>query len=182
MNASDTRKRRVSEGRRAQAFFWAFAATALAVDQSTKWVVFREAYSSREYEVLPGVFFRLSPTGNTGVAWGFFGRWPAVVLVVGLIAAAFVVYYFYKSACQSRAEGAVLGMILGGAFGNVVDRIFVGHVRDFLDFRLGSFSWPTFNAADTFISTGAGLLILMMLVRGGETGGKGAISGEKGDK
>lgn len=172
----------MSEGRRAQAFFWAFAAAVLAVDQLTKWVVFREALISREYEVLPGVFFRMAPTGNTGVAWGLFGRWPQAVLAVGIIAAGFVVYYFYKSACQSRAEAAVLGMVLGGAAGNVIDRIFVGHVRDFLDFRFGSLSWPTFNAADTFISTGAAALILLLLIRGTEGGGKGADSDEKAGK
>ena len=156
----------MSKKRPAGAFFWGSAAAVFALDQATKWVVFKGPVNSREYEVLPGVFFRLDCSTNVGIAWGLFQRWPQAVLLAGVIAAVAVVYYYYRYGRKSLAEATALGMVLGGAAANLADRAFIGQVRDFLAFRAGDFRWPTFNAADTFITAGAVLLTIAFLRAG----------------
>ncbi len=142
--------------------FWAAAAVALAADQATKWtiyVILDMRSSSPEITIIPG-FFYLKAAANTGVVWGLFGAWPAAVAAVSVIAAGVVVFFFHRYAGPSRLEALAWGAILGGAFGNLVDRLRFGFVRDFLDFRIAGWSWPTFNIADACITVGAIFLLL----------------------
>lgn len=110
-------------------------------------------------------FFRLTYVGNTGVSMGMFtaqsdvGRW-ALVVVTGIIALAVAVWIARE---KSRPEAIALGMILGGAVGNIIDRVRLGHVVDFLHFFWGSHSFWVFNVADAGISCGVLLLLLRSL-------------------
>jgi signal peptidase II len=92
--------------------------------------------------------------------------WPHVVTVLGIAVTAVVVYYFHRHAAKSLVQAAVFGMILGGAIGNLADRVLFGQVRDFLDFRIFGYMWPTFNVADTCVSVGAVMLGLRILFAG----------------
>jgi len=148
--------------------FWMSAVSVFAADQLAKWLVFRSTAPSHEYRVVPGIVFRIAPVVNTGVAWGLLGKWPQVVLILGLCAAALVLYYFYRHSANSRLEACVMGMLLGAAAGNMTDRLLAGHVRDYLDFTLFGFSWPTFNLADTFLCLGAGILLILLIMGGRE--------------
>lgn len=109
-------------------------------------------------------FFRLTLGYNTGVAFGIFannGVWP--LMVTGIIIVGLAIWFgraLQRGQFPQRAAWPV-GMLLGGALGNFLDRLPDGRVTDFLDFGLGAMRWPTFNLADSFILTGVALLVLM---------------------
>jgi len=112
--------------------------------------------------------FRLA--GNQGVAFGLGNtlpegwRVPLFVLITAVAAA--VIVTLYRKAEQQGLQRVALTLILGGAFGNIIDRIRLGYVVDFIDWHLGDKHWPTFNIADVAISVGVGLLLIDMLLAG----------------
>jgi signal peptidase II len=137
------------------------------VDQTTKaWAVRRLRFDG-DIEVIPG-FLNFAYATNTGVAFsmlndhGDAGRWG--LSAVAIVAATLVLYFFWKT---PRADDRILGalaLLLAGIIGNVTDRIRLGFVVDFIDVQFGSWHYPTFNVADIAIVTGAGLLILDMIL------------------
>lgn len=108
-------------------------------------------------------FFNLVLTYNAGAAFSFLSdasgwqRW--FLSAIALLASILIVYLLYKHASNSRFCIA-LSLILGGAVGNLLDRIMLGHVVDFLDFHIAGHHWPAFNIADSAIFIGALLLIV----------------------
>ncbi|MBW2314266.1 MAG: signal peptidase II [Deltaproteobacteria bacterium] len=155
------------------------ASVALALDFATKAsVLSRLAYGDR-HEVIEG-FFYITHVRNPGAAFSMFADAPENIRLfffvgISLLALAIIFSFFRQLAPGERFPAFALGSILGGAAGNLVDRVFRGgEVVDFLHFRLWSgYSWPDFNLADTFIVVGVALLILELLVTEGEdrTGG-----------
>jgi signal peptidase II len=113
-------------------------------------------------------FFNLVLTYNKGAAFSFLanaGGWQDEFLTfVGIGASLFIVYLLARHGTQ-RLFSLSLAMILGGAVGNVIDRVTYGHVIDFLDFHYRGWHWPAFNLADSAIVCGAALLILDELLR-----------------
>jgi len=148
-------ERRVS----ARALFWGAAAAGLAADQLTKWLIYERVLQSRVITIIPG-FFYLKGAKNQGVVWGLLSSRPALVAAAGIVAGVLVVIFYHKFAGPSRPEGLAWGVILGGAAGNLVDRLCFNHVRDFIDLQVAGWSWPTFNVADTFITLGAMYLVV----------------------
>ena len=151
-------------------FFWklgylAVTGAVFMIDQTTKaWAVRRLRFGDVK-EIIPG-FLNFAYATNTGAAFSMFGnqgdtgRWG--LSVVAFIAAALVLYFFWKT---PRSDDRMLGglaLLLAGIVGNVVDRARLGYVVDFIDVQFGSWHYPTFNVADIAICTGAGLLILDM--------------------
>jgi signal peptidase II len=110
--------------------------------------------------VLP--FFSLVRVHNTGAAFSFLadaGGWQRwFFIAVGIVATVIIVRLLKHHAGQPRMAFA-LALLLGGALGNVIDRVVLGHVVDFLYFHYRNFAWPAFNVADSAISIGAALLI-----------------------
>jgi len=105
---------------------------------------------------------------NRGVAFGIFNdstnEWRTAMLIVLSVAAViFVSAMLWRPQRLDRMSLWALALILGGAAGNVVDRIAWGRVTDFLEFYVGDYHWPTFNVADTAIVIGSGLLLLELL-------------------
>jgi signal peptidase II len=152
--------------------YWKLAYLAIAggvfmVDQSTKaWAVRRLRFGD-EMPLIPG-FLNLAYAQNTGVAFsmlddhGDTGRWG--LSIVAFIAAALVIYFFWRT---PRSDDRILGslaLLLAGIAGNVTDRIRLGFVVDFIDVQFGSWHYPTFNIADAAICVGAGLLIIDMFL------------------
>ena len=148
-------ERRVS----ARALFWGAAAVGLAADQLTKWLIYEQTLQSRVVTVIPG-FFYLKAAENQGVVWGLLSSRPALVAATGIVAGILVVIFYHKFAGPSKLEGLAWGVILGGAAGNLIDRLYFNHVRDFIDLHVAGWSWPTFNVADTFITLGAIYLVV----------------------
>ncbi|MEW6720154.1 MAG: signal peptidase II [Thermodesulfobacteriota bacterium] len=142
------------------------AALLAAADQATKaWVVIAlPPYLPRE--VVPGLL-DLVYVRNTGVAFsllaGLGGGWVKPLLIAATLAAmAALLFYLWRLPRKGAAPYAV-GLVLGGAAGNLVDRARLGYVIDFIDLHLRGFHWPTFNVADIGISVGVALLIADMV-------------------
>lgn len=136
---------------------------ALAVallDQASKWAVLGWLTDPpRVIEVLP--FFNLVLAWNTGVSFGLFdsddprGAW--ILSAVALVIVAVMVAWLWRM--PHRFGAAAIGLIIGGAVGNVVDRLRLGAVEDFLDFHLAGYHWPAFNLADSAITVGVLILL-----------------------
>ncbi len=144
--------------------FLMLALAVLALDQWTKWLVESHLPSPSSREIIPG-FFHLSHVKNTGVAFGLLAdlgdegaAWMLALL--GLAAISVVAVYFQRTPARETALLTALSLVLGGAVGNLLDRVTAGAVTDFLGVYIGSYRWPDFNVADSAISIGLGLLIL----------------------
>lgn len=143
--------------------FWITAAIAFAVDQVTKILVdFVDPPLHRA--VIPG-FFDLWYVPNDGGAWGFLSgaresfRMPFLI-ATSVLAIAFLIFLRGRLHLRRRWTGWAFPVVLGGAIGNLVDRIRLGYVIDFLDFYVAGTHWPTFNVADICITVGVGMLLL----------------------
>ena len=146
-------------------------AVLLAVDQITKTAIFK---SINLYEVRPVIpkFFNLVHVRNKGAIFGFFSNADSsfifvLLTVFSLAALGLVIYYFFKTPLSEKLMNVSLAFILAGALGNQIDRILRGYVIDFLDFTFWGWHWPSFNVADSCISTGAVLLIFIFFFKRG---------------
>lgn len=104
-------------------------------------------------------FLNLAAASNTGIAFGLgTGAGQPLLILVAATVITWLAVMLMKS--DSSVEAVGLGAIIGGALGNAADRLRLGAVRDFIDFHLGGWHWPTFNLADTFIFVGVALLVV----------------------
>ena len=131
------------------------------IDQLTKYIVLHHVL--KEYAaVIITPFFDIVRAWNTGVSFSMFNNWGIngvyILSGVALLIVCFLVKWL--STEKNRTMQLALGFIIGGAIGNVIDRIRLGAVFDFLDFHLGDSHWPAFNAADSFICIGAAIIII----------------------
>ena len=146
----------------------------LPLDQITKILIDQKLTYADRIPVIEG-FFYLTHVRNPGAAFGMFADGDATLRLtffIGVsIAAIFIILSFFRQlAPGDRLSALALGLILGGASGNLIDRILRGEVVDFLHFRLwGGYSWPDFNLADSFIVVGVAILLLELLASEGET-------------
>src|SRR5512140_438721 len=148
-------------------YHFLIAVLIVLLDRATKWLVAGNTSLNDSIVVLPG-FFRLTHVQNTGAAFGLFAdsssEWKVSILVVfSLLALVVVSALLWKNSHAMTTTGVGLSLILGGALGNLWDRLISGHVVDFFDFYLGSYHWPAFNIADSAIVVGALLLVSEIL-------------------
>ena len=140
----------------------AVAAVAAVLDQASKAVLllhFHEAGCSRHQETITS-FLDLVLTCNSGVSFGMFNRTGLNSLIFSLLAAlVVVVLVFWLTRVRSNLLAAAIGLIIGGAIGNVVDRLRFGAVVDFLYFHAQSWYWPAFNLADSAICLGVAAIL-----------------------
>lgn len=108
-------------------------------------------------------FFSLTYVKNSGAAFSILDDNTFLVVIVSLIIILVLVRYVYKNKDAKKIEKVAYSLILGGAIGNLIDRIFNGYVVDFLDFIFLGYNYPIFNLADTFIVIGVILLIIDMV-------------------
>lgn len=140
--------------------WFALAALVVALDQASKWLVLATLRPGDSIYVAP--FFNWVLTFNTGAAFSFLSdaggwqRWAFTVLALGV--SGWIVVLLRRHANELRLSLA-LAMILGGALGNVIDRILYGAVVDFVQWHAGAYYWPAFNVADSAITLGAILLL-----------------------
>lgn len=142
---------------------WIMGAAALltfAADQLSKaWV--RENLALYEsWAPIPALarYFTFTHVTNTGIAFGLFREWGSILVAVAVVVIAFLLLYTYQLATARWPIQIAMGLQLGGAFGNLIDRIRFGFVTDFLDFKF----WPVFNLADSAIVVGMLLLLVLM--------------------
>ncbi len=133
-------------------------------DQLAKLAMAAALRPGQSIEVIPGLF-NLVLTHNRGAAFGILNRpdtdWQRWFFVGATVFAIALIMHMAKSS-QDRLMHASLGLILGGAVGNLIDRLRLGSVIDYLDFHLAGRHWPAFNVADSAITVGAGLLLVSL--------------------
>jgi signal peptidase II len=152
---------------------WLVFAAAIAVDQITKAVV--TAQLARGESWPDDGFFRVTYARNSGTAFGLFQDQGTLLTIISIGAVAALVYFFRGSGLRSLAVRIPIGVMLGGAIGNLIDRVRYGYVVDFIDIG----TWPIFNAADSFITTGITALVVITvlyphLLSGEESPGHGS--------
>ena len=143
------------------------ALAVLLLDRLTKWAIAQTIPLEDAVNIIPG-FFRLTHLENTGAAFSLFADSPSpfrTTLLIGFSVAALAVVsvLLWKARTIFHSGTLALSLILGGALGNLWDRVSDGKVTDFLDFYIGAHHWPPFNVADSAIVIGALLLFLRML-------------------
>ena len=143
----------------------------MGLDQLTKALIVRSITLQGSREVIPG-FFNLTHVRNRGAIFGFLSHSDSRILfifltLVSVAALGLVIYYFLKTPVSERLMKISLSLILAGALGNLIDRLFRGHVIDFLDFYVKDWHWPSFNVADSCITVGAFLLIYILIFKRG---------------
>ena len=141
--------------------WFALAAAIVLADQVTKFVVLAWLAPGERREVTE--FFNLVLVFNKGAAFSFLSQasgWQTPLLIAFALAAAVIVSVLLVRSPGRRVLSAGLAMILGGALGNLIDRLVFGQVVDFLDFHAFGWHWPAFNVADSAITLGAATIIL----------------------
>ena len=154
----------VSTPRQLKARLGVVSLAVLVVDQWTKHLAESSLAGRPPRAVIPG-FIDLVHVENTGMAFGLFAVGSStlgvlVLTLLGMLALGLVLYYFLRTPDTNKGVLFALALILGGAVGNLMDRIVSGSVTDFIDVYVGTHHWPTFNAADSAITIGIVLLMI----------------------
>ncbi len=135
----------------------------VVLDQLTKlWVRADFVYGGEPQSVISG-FFNLVYVRNEGAAWGMFGGQQALLVLLSIGVLIALAIYHRKLLNPTLDHRIALGLMVGGICGNLIDRIRVGWVTDFLDFYIGSYHWPSFNVADSAICIAVGIYLLSSL-------------------
>jgi len=147
--------------------FIGLALIILLFDQASKWMAVNQIEAHQSLSVIPG-FFNLVLVKNRGMAFGIFSQTRSgfyyyflLATTIGAIGVIFFFFFWIKGTQKWLTLG--LSLILGGALGNLVDRVRLGYVIDFLDFFLKGYHWPAFNVADSAVTAGTFWLLLNII-------------------
>ncbi len=135
----------------------AIAAAAVGADQLTKHIVSSKLHLDEQVHVV-GPFW-IHHVQNSGIAFGLFASATPIVIVLTGLAVAWMLWFFARSGARHPVLPVALGLVIGGSLANLLDRVRIGHVTDFLDLRF----WPAFNLADSFIVVGVLVLLVTLL-------------------
>jgi len=131
------------------------------LDQVTKWWII--SYIMQPIKILPITpFFNIVLTWNSGISFGIFSNQGSFSVIILSTLATLIVFFLAVWLMKAENKKLIIGLIciIGGAIGNIIDRVYHGAVIDFLDFHIKSYHWPAFNVADSCIFIGATLIIL----------------------
>jgi len=144
-------------------FIWSLSVIVLVfLDQITKWLSVFFLQDHEPIRIIPWVLrLEFLPGGNKGAAWGMFADQRWVFITVSTVAIIGVLLYIYLKRPKSKLLMASLALIIAGGIGNMIDRVFIGSVIDFITFDFMDF--PIFNGADSFVCIGAAMLFIYML-------------------
>lgn len=131
------------------------------LDQVTKGYFIQFYQYGESRELIPG-FFNFTLVYNTGGAFGLFAQSTKIFIALSVVTVVFLLFFYRKYSSKNQWIVWPLGLVLGGAIGNLIDRIRLGHVIDFLDFYIGQWHWPAFNVADSAICVGLVILALFI--------------------
>lgn len=148
--------------------FYLIALGIILLDRATKLVIIQTLRLGQGIPVIPG-FFDIVFVLNPGAAFGLLATLSDEVrnplfIFISILAVVLIVFYHTRYLRSHRLVSVALGLVLGGAVGNLIDRLRYGMVVDFLDVHAGPYHWPAFNVADSAISVGVSLMILDMLL------------------
>ena len=130
------------------------------IDQFTKvWIRSSFVYGGESLEIIPG-FFNIVFVRNPGAAWGMLGGQQAILIALSAIVFVLLAVFHRRVLNPTVDHRIALGLMLGGILGNMIDRMKLGWVTDFLDFHIGTHHFPSFNVADSAICIAVGLYLL----------------------
>lgn len=142
---------------------WILIGILIVIDQVTKSLIAANPAAWTNTEVIPG-FFYITYVKNTGAAWSMMAGKRTLLSLVAAAAILVMIYYMDKARREhNRLTSAALALMIAGAAGNLIDRLMLGYVRDFLNFYIFGYDFPVFNVADICLCVGVGLLILSTL-------------------
>ncbi len=132
----------------------------LLIDIISKFIVSRSMNLLDSYAVIRN-FFNITYVKNTGAAWSIMSDSGVFLIIISLVIIISIVMYVIRNKPTKKGEIIAYSMILGGAIGNLLNRVFLGSVIDFLDFNIFGYDYPIFNLADTFIVLGIVIVLIM---------------------
>ncbi|PLS16611.1 signal peptidase II [Bacillus sp. M6-12] len=142
--------------------YYIIALLVILLDQITKVLIVKKMELGDSFPVIENVFY-ITSHRNRGAAWGILEGKMWFFYIITVIVVAGLVYYIQKMAKQHRLLGISLGLMLGGAIGNFIDRIFRKEVVDFIHTYIFSYNFPVFNIADAALTIGVAMLVIYML-------------------
>jgi signal peptidase II len=144
-------------------FYYLIALVIVALDQLTKWLIVRNMTEGQSITIIENLFY-ITSHRNQGAAWGILQgqMWFFYIITVGVVIG--LIYYLEKHAKGNKLFSMSLALMLGGAIGNFIDRLFRKEVVDFLNTYIFQYDFPIFNIADAALTIGVGLLIINMLL------------------
>lgn len=143
--------------------FIAVCGVIIAVDQITKQLIYKNIFYGSSIVLIPR-FLEISHVHNTGAAWGMFNQHTGILSAVTLAACAGLAFLYSQS--KKKLFSAALLMVIGGALGNLIDRISRGFVIDFIRVWIFKYEFPNFNVADSCITVGCVLMIIAVMLSG----------------
>lgn len=134
----------------------------IIIDQIIKVVITTNVEFAHSINVVNN-FFRITYLQNTGAAWSILSGNRILLIIVTIIALGIIYYVFLKNKKIKNYESILLGLLLGGIIGNLIDRVRFGYVIDYLDFNIFSYHYPVFNFADICIVISIIILVIISL-------------------
>ena len=138
---------------------WIMTIIFIIIDLVSKYIVARYISLNESIIVIKN-FLNITYVRNTGVAFSILPNSKYLILVISFMIIGFIIYYLFKNKPIDLLEKISYSLILGGAIGNFINRVFNGYVTDFIDVKIFSYDYPIFNMADTFIVLGVVLMLI----------------------
>ncbi|MDC2864789.1 signal peptidase II [Bacillus sp. BP-3] len=145
--------------------YYLIALFVIAIDQVSKWIIVKEMELGESIPIIDNVLY-ITSHRNRGAAWGILENKMWFFYVITVIFVIFILFYMKKYAKTDKLLGISLGLILGGAIGNFIDRVVRKEVVDFIHTYIFSYNFPVFNVADSALCVGVALIIIQTLLEG----------------
>lgn len=143
--------------------YYVFAFIVILLDQLSKWLIVKKMDISESIVIIED-FFRITSHRNSGAAWGILQDQMIFFYIITFIVVIGIIYYMQKHAKNNGLLASALSLLLGGAIGNFIDRLFRKEVVDFLDFKIINYNYPIFNIADSALFIGVAVLIIFVII------------------
>ncbi|MGE7860407.1 lipoprotein signal peptidase LspA [Bacillus mobilis] len=148
--------------------YYVIALFVIAIDQISKWLIVKNMELGTSIPIIDNVLY-ITSHRNRGAAWGILENKMWFFYIITVVFVTFIVIYMKKYAKTDKLLGISLGLILGGAIGNFIDRVFRQEVVDFIHVYIFSYNYPVFNIADSALCIGVVLIIIQTLLEGKKT-------------
>ncbi|KFN01440.1 lipoprotein signal peptidase [Bacillus clarus] len=145
--------------------YYLIALFVIAIDQISKWLIVKNMELGTSIPIIDNVLY-ITSHRNRGAAWGILENKMWFFYIITVVFVGFIVFYMKRYAKTDKLLGVSLGLILGGAIGNFIDRVFRQEVVDFIHVYIFSYNYPVFNIADSALCIGVVLIIIQTLLEG----------------
>ncbi|HDR7990688.1 TPA: lipoprotein signal peptidase LspA [Bacillus cereus] len=145
--------------------YYVIALFVIAIDQISKWLIVKNMELGTSIPIIDNVLY-ITSHRNRGAAWGILENKMWFFYIITVVFVVFIVFYMKKYAKTDKLLGISLSLILGGAMGNFIDRVFRQEVVDFIHVYIFSYNYPVFNIADSALCIGVVLIIIQTLLEG----------------